>query len=114
MLHRRAPDEEWRKYFAAHQAAGAETSYRRRPAYPGSVDLLGCFSLLRRVAPTLTALAFVFAINAAPKPTTAVFNWAVQQRAASITHKVERVLLPAVQPATAQRSTQSPERHRPR
>jgi hypothetical protein len=78
------------------------------------VDLLGCFSLLRRVAPTLTAFAFVFAIYADPKPTTAVFNWAVQQRAASMTHKLEKVLLPAVQPATPHGSTRSPERHRPR
>jgi hypothetical protein len=68
---------------------------------------------VRRIAPKLTALVFVFAIYVAPKPTTAVFTWAVQQRAASITRKLEKALLRTMSTGEATTSTSSLERHRP-
>lgn len=64
---------------------------------------------VRRIA----LLVFVFAIYVAPKPTTAVFTWAVQQRAASITRKLEKALLRTMSTGEATTSTSSLERHRP-
>jgi hypothetical protein len=81
---------------ATHTARPSEGARRgaRAPREDdmSQVDTLDCFELLRRVVPRAMALACAIAMIVFPRPTTAVFTWAVGQRAAAVTAQLQHAL----------------------